>query len=203
MEPTSPRPAVHGLHHVTAISGDAQENLDFYTGTMGMRLVKKSINQDAPDTYHLFYADGAGTPGTDLTFFPWPDLPRARAGVGQVVEVPLAVPAGSLGFWQERLGAHGVSVGEVDHVGAHGGTARQGGRLGEPVAVDVHRRHTLGTAGHQVQHHGPADAVAAAGHHEDLAWDVHRLSLPRPPRRPPHPEQFVRLAQVWRAPVRR
>jgi glyoxalase family protein len=107
-------PAVHGIHHVTVISGDPQENLDFYTGALGLRLVKKSINQDAPDTYHLFYADGAGTPGTDLTFFPWPKLPRATPGVGQVVEVPLAVPPGSLDFWQERLGAHGVAVEAVE-----------------------------------------------------------------------------------------
>jgi glyoxalase family protein len=107
-------PAVHGIHHVTVISGDPQENLDFYTGTLGMRLVKKSINQDATDTYHLFYADGAGTPGTDLTFFPWPDLPRATPGAGQVVEVPLAVPAGSLAYWQDRLDAHGVSIDAVE-----------------------------------------------------------------------------------------
>lgn len=103
-------PAVHGIHHVTVISGDAQENLDFYTATMGLRLVKKSINQDAPDTYHLFYADGAGTPGTDLTFFPWPSLPRGRPGVGQVVEVPFAVPTGSLDYWQARLASHGVAA---------------------------------------------------------------------------------------------
>ena len=107
-------PAVHGIHHVTVISGDPQENLDFYTGTLGLRLVQKSINQDAPDTYHLFYADGAGTPGTDLTFFPWPKLPRARPGVGQVVEVPLAVPMGSLDYWQDRLDAHGVTAGAVE-----------------------------------------------------------------------------------------
>jgi glyoxalase family protein len=107
-------PAVHGIHHVTVISGDAQENLDFYTGPLGMRLVKKSINQDSPGTYHLFYADGAGTPGTDLTFFPWPDLPRARPGAGQVVEVPLAVPVGSLEYWQERLAAHDVPTDPVE-----------------------------------------------------------------------------------------
>lgn len=112
--PMESAPTVHGLHHVTVVSGDPQENLDFYTGTMGMRLVKRSINQDAPDTYHLFYADAAGSPGTDLTFFPWPDLPRARPGVGQIVEVPLAVPAASLGFWRERLDEHGVAVGEME-----------------------------------------------------------------------------------------
>lgn len=103
-------PQVHGLHHVTCIAGDPQENLDFYTKVLGMRLVKKSINQDAPDTYHLFYADGAGSPGTDLTFFPWPDAGPGRPGVGLTNEVMLAVPAGSLGWWRDRLGQHQVRV---------------------------------------------------------------------------------------------
>ncbi len=102
-------PGITGLHHVTAIAGDAQENLDFYAGVLGMRLVKRSVNQDVPGTYHLFYADGAGTPGTDLTFFPWPDLPQGRRGNGLAVEVALAVPVGSLEFWRDRLAAHRVA----------------------------------------------------------------------------------------------
>jgi glyoxalase family protein len=103
---------ITGLHHVTAISGDAQENLDFYVGVMGMRLVKRSVNQDSPGTYHLFYADAEGSPGTDLTFFPWPELPKGRRGAGISVEVALAVPAGSLDFWRERLAGAGINVGE-------------------------------------------------------------------------------------------
>lgn len=110
MDTDAKKPTVHGLHHVTVIAGDPQENLDFYTGVLGMRLVKKSVNQDAPDTYHLFYADGAGTPGTDLTFFPWPGLPRSRPRAGQIVEVPFAVPTGSIPYWQKRLEANGVPV---------------------------------------------------------------------------------------------
>ena len=110
MPSSESRPTVHGLHHVTAIAGDPQENVDFYTRVLGMRLVKKSVNQDAPDTYHLFYADGVGSPGTDLTFFPWPDLPKARPRVGQIVEVPFAVPSGSLEYWQERLAENGVTI---------------------------------------------------------------------------------------------
>jgi glyoxalase family protein len=106
--------SVHGIHHVTAIAGDAQENLDFYVGVMGMRLVKKSVNQDAPDTYHLFYADGDGTPGTDLTFFPWPQMEAGRLGVGLTVEVSLAVPVGSLTYWRERFDSKGVNYGEVE-----------------------------------------------------------------------------------------
>jgi len=99
---------VNGLHHVTAISGPAQENLDFYAGILGMRLVKKSVNQDDPGTYHLFYADDSGHPGTDLTFFPWAHLAPPRMGHGLSVEVSLAVPVGSLSFWGERLSRYGV-----------------------------------------------------------------------------------------------
>jgi glyoxalase family protein len=101
---------ITGIHHVTCISGDAQENLDFYTNVLGMRMVKKSVNQDAPDTYHLFFADAEGHPGSDLTFFPWPTMPRVRPGIGLSMEVSLAIPAGTLAFWSERLGAHGVAA---------------------------------------------------------------------------------------------
>ena len=103
---------VTGLHHVTVIAGDAQENLDFYAGVLGMRLVKKTVNQDVPGTYHLFYADGDAHAGTDLTFFPWPDMAPGQAGVGLAMEVALAVPAGSLGYWAERLGRSGLQLGE-------------------------------------------------------------------------------------------
>jgi glyoxalase family protein len=105
---------VTGLHHVTAIAGDAQENVDFYSGVLGMRLVKKSVNQDSPGTYHLFYADGVGTPGTDITFFPWPEMQRAQPGVGLSMEVSLAVAAGSLTFWSERLAELGVRHGTIE-----------------------------------------------------------------------------------------
>src|SRR5690349_23856156 len=101
---------VNGLPHITAISGPAQENLDFYAGVLGMRLVKKSVNQDDPGTYHLFYADAEGHPGTDLTFFPWPQMPPGRKGAGLAVEVGFAVPEGSLAFWAERLSAMGAGV---------------------------------------------------------------------------------------------
>jgi glyoxalase family protein len=101
---------VTGLHHVTAIAGDAQRNLDFYTRVMGMRLVKKSVNQDAPETYHLFYGDGVGHAGSDLTFFPWPTMPAGKRGIGLTNEVSLAVPAGSLDFWAARFAEHGVNT---------------------------------------------------------------------------------------------
>ena len=105
---------VRGLHHVTAIAGPAQENLDFYSGVLGMRLVKKSVNQDDPGTYHLFYADAEGHPGTDLTFFPWAQMAPSREGSGLSSEVSLAVPPGSLDFWDERLQQHGVTVSPLE-----------------------------------------------------------------------------------------
>src|SRR5688572_30222096 len=101
---------VRGLHHVTAISGPAQENLDFYAGVLGMRLVKRSVNQDDPGTYHLFYADAEGHPGSDLTFFPWAQLAPSRAGHGLAMEVGLAVPGDSLEYWGERLQRYGTRL---------------------------------------------------------------------------------------------
>jgi glyoxalase family protein len=105
---------VNGLHHITAIAGPAQENLDFYAGVLGMRLVKKSVNQDDPGTYHLFYADAEGHPGTDLTFFPWAHLAPPRMGHGLAVRTSLEVPAGSLPFWAARLERYGVRVESED-----------------------------------------------------------------------------------------
>src|SRR3954468_21444489 len=105
---------IEGLHHITCIAGDAQENVDFYSGVLGMRLVKKSVNQDSPGTYHLFYADGEGHPGTDITFFPWPKMSPAKAGIGLAMEVSLAVPVGSLDFWSARLREHGLETGAIE-----------------------------------------------------------------------------------------
>src|ERR1700722_6583443 len=103
---------ITGLHHVTVISGNAQETLDFYIRVLGMRLVKRSVNQDDPRTYHLFFADGAGHPGSDLTFFPWPHMPRGRPGLGLTNEVALAVPLETLDYWANRLAQHSVRMGE-------------------------------------------------------------------------------------------
>lgn len=105
---------VTGIHHVTAISGAARENLNFYTGTLGLRLVKKSVNQDDPGTYHLFYADAEGHPGTDITFFPWEGMGPGRQGVGLTVEVGFAVPTGTLDFWSDRLSERGTRAGAVE-----------------------------------------------------------------------------------------
>ena len=94
---------IRGIHHITAIAGPAQQNLDFYSGVLGLRLVKKSVNQDDPGTYHLFYADAEGHTGTDLTFFPWAQMAPSRAGYGLSSEVSLTVPPGSFHFWSQRL----------------------------------------------------------------------------------------------------
>lgn len=105
---------IQGLHHITCIAGPAQENLDFYSGALGLRLVKRSVNQDDPGTYHLFYADSEGHAGTDLTFFPWSQMAPSRKGHGLSTEVSLAIPPGSLSYWQERLGELGVTLGEME-----------------------------------------------------------------------------------------
>src|SRR5258708_9004237 len=94
---------ITGIHHITCIAGDAQENLDFYVGVLGMRLVKKSVNQDSPDTYHLFFADGDAHPGTELTFFPWPGMPKGHSGTGTAVEIAVAVHAETRAIWSHSL----------------------------------------------------------------------------------------------------
>ena len=106
---------VNGLHHITAIAGPAQENLDFYAGILGMRLVKRSVNQDDPGTYHLFYADAEGHPGSDLTFFPWAHMAPPRIGHGLAVEVALEVPVGSLDFWAARLDGYSTPLGAIEY----------------------------------------------------------------------------------------
>lgn len=102
--------SVFGLHHITAIASDARQNVDFYTRVLGLRFVKKSVNQDDPGTYHLYYGDYEGSPGTILTFFPWRGLPRGRPGQGQAYGTAFSVPRGSLGFWTERLPRLGATI---------------------------------------------------------------------------------------------
>jgi catechol 2,3-dioxygenase-like lactoylglutathione lyase family enzyme len=96
------------IHHVTAIAGDPQRNLDFYAGTLGLRLVKLTVNFDDPGTYHLYFGDEVGRPGSIVTFFPWPEGERGRQGTGQIGAISLAVPAASLGHWIERLLSRGI-----------------------------------------------------------------------------------------------
>ena len=98
-----------GIHHVTAISGKATRNLDFYTHVLGLRFVKKTVNFDDPGTYHLYYGDAVGHPGTILTFFPWEYAAPGRAGVGFTQETAFRVPASSIGYWIRRFVEKGVT----------------------------------------------------------------------------------------------
>jgi glyoxalase family protein len=116
-----PRKPIVGLHHVTAIAGDPQRNLDFYTDVLGLRFVKKTINFDDPGTYHFYFGDDAGTPGTILTFFPWPHATRGTVGAGEVTHTAFSVPQSSMAYWEQRLAAKNVRI------------ENKGERMGEPV----------------------------------------------------------------------
>ncbi|MDU8943813.1 VOC family protein [Ovoidimarina sediminis] len=100
---------IKGLHHVTSLASGAAQNNDFFTGTLGLRRVKKTVNFDAPDVYHLYYGDETGAPGSVMTYFPFPGAMRGRAGAGEVATTAFAVPRGSLPAWTERLSGHGVT----------------------------------------------------------------------------------------------
>lgn len=113
--------ATHGLHHVTAICSDGQSNIDFYTGVLGLRLVKVTVNFDDPASYHFYYGDALGRPGTILTFFVWPGARRGRHGSGSVSATTFGVPRGSLEWWQSHFDQSGVPVTEL------------AARAGEPV----------------------------------------------------------------------
>lgn len=106
-----------GIHHITAFVRDAQATTDFYAGILGLRLVKKTINFDAPEVYHLYFGDEMGSPGTIITFFPWKDSRKGRIGGGQVGITSYAVPEGSYSFWKERLESFGVEVQEAQRFG--------------------------------------------------------------------------------------
>jgi glyoxalase family protein len=97
-----------GLHHVTAIASDPQPNLDFYTQVLGLRLVKRTVNFDDPGTYHFYFGDDVGSPGTILTFFPWPNAERGSAGAGEVTHTAFSVPLASIAYWEQRLTERGL-----------------------------------------------------------------------------------------------
>lgn len=113
--------SIVGLHHVTAIASDPQRNLDFYTEVLGLRFVKRTVNFDDPGAYHLYFGDDVGTPGSILTFFPWPHVARGRVGAGETSATAFLVPPSSFNFWEKRLLAAGTPVENL------------GERFGEPV----------------------------------------------------------------------
>ena len=135
---------LEGIHHVTAITGDAPGNVDFYVRVLGLRLVKKTVNQDDPTVYHLFYADERGSAGADITFFEYPGARRGRAGAGMVHRVVFRVASEeALDFWAERLAEEGVSVsrgGREPHVqrprGPRAGAARWSTTDDEPLTAE-------------------------------------------------------------------
>ncbi|MBL7758923.1 MAG: VOC family protein, partial [Chitinophagaceae bacterium] len=106
------KPLINGLHHVTAFADDPQQNLDFYAGILGLRLVKKTVNFDAPDVYHLYYGNEEGSPGTIMTFFPYKGISKGRQGKGQLTTTSFSIPADSLGYWTERLKKFGIKHSE-------------------------------------------------------------------------------------------
>jgi len=98
-----------GIHHITAIAGDPQKNIDFYSGILGLRMVKLTVNYDDPTTYHLYYGDEIGHPGTIITFFPWPNAPKGRIDTGQVTTTSFSIPKSSLSYWMNRLKSNGIA----------------------------------------------------------------------------------------------
>lgn len=105
----------HGIHHVTAVTGKVKQNKDFYTGVLGLRLVKKSVNQDDTSAYHMFYADKLGSPGTDMTFFDWPQTGRDQRGTDSITNTLFRVNGrAALDYWRSRLDEHGVKHGDVE-----------------------------------------------------------------------------------------
>jgi glyoxalase family protein len=109
---------IAGLHHVTAIASDPQRNLDFYTQVLGLRFVKRTINFDDPGTYHFYFGDDTGKPGTILTFFPWPHARKGQMGAGEVIATAFSIPVGSKEFWLDRLKANGVAIQEHSRFGS-------------------------------------------------------------------------------------
>jgi predicted esterase/catechol 2,3-dioxygenase-like lactoylglutathione lyase family enzyme len=124
---------VLGIHHITAISSDPQRTLDFYTGLLGLRFVKRTVNFDDPRTYHFYFGDGVGTPGSILTFFPWPGARRGRVGSGQTAVTSFAAAPGALAFWVERLRSRGVAVEDAPRSGP--GQAPDDRRLVDPARI--------------------------------------------------------------------
>ena len=172
--------AVRGIHHVTAIASDPQRNLDFYVGVLGLRFVKRTVNFDDPHTYHFYFGDETGSPGSIMTFFPWPHARRGRQGTGQVAVTSFALPPRAIGFWVERLLKHGVKYegprqrgrgGDVEHFIAF---ADPDGLLLELVAhPDAESRGAWDRAP------GIAADVAIRGFHSVTLWEQHGTETER------------------------
>ncbi|HET6527308.1 MAG TPA: VOC family protein [Balneolaceae bacterium] len=121
-----------GIHHISVVAGSPQQNYDFYVKKLGMRMVKKTVNQDDPTNYHLFYANSEGRPGSSLTFFPWPGARKGKPGSGEATAVSLAVPEDSFSFWQERLSELEITYKPSEHFG------RKGLSFEDPDGLQLH-----------------------------------------------------------------
>jgi catechol 2,3-dioxygenase-like lactoylglutathione lyase family enzyme len=162
---------VLGLHHVTAIASDPQRTLDFYAGVLGLRFVKRTVNFDDPGTYHFYFGDEAGTPGSILTFFPWPGARPGRAGPGQVAVTGFAASPAAIGFWIGRLVHHGI---------AYQGPAMRGPRGGEVERVLSFRDPdglSLEIVGHASAEAGPVWAGAPGIPAEHALHGLHGVTL--------------------------
>ncbi|SHF21334.1 glyoxalase family protein [Fodinibius roseus] len=126
-------PEHRGLHHISVIASDPQANYDFYVKKLGMRMVKKTVNQDDPTKYHLFYANAEGSPGSSLTFFPWPGARRGVPGTGEATDISLAVPEDSLPYWRERLANQ-----HITYSGAHQRFGKQLLSFEDPDGLQLH-----------------------------------------------------------------
>ena len=107
------KPDNKGIHHISIISGEAQTNVDFYVKKLGLRMVLKSVNQDDPGTYHLFYANAEGEPGSSITFFPWKRAVKSKTGAGEVDRISFSVPGGAISYWQDRFDDLEIPTGEL------------------------------------------------------------------------------------------
>ena len=191
-----------GIHHLTAVSASIRQNHHFYVGTLGMRLVKRSVNQDDPSAYHLFYADAVGSPGTDLTFFDWP-VPREQRGTRSIVRTSLRVAgADALAWWTAHLGARGVRAGEI--------VERDGRLTLDFEDAEGQRLSLVDDGGAGAAHPWSKSVVPAAQQIRGLGPII--LSVPalaptdailqnalgmRPVRTYPHPEQAVHTVHVY------
>jgi glyoxalase family protein len=160
---------ISGIHHVTAICGAPQPNADFYTGPLGQRLVKKTVNFDAPDTYHLYYGDRIGSPGTILTFFPFADAGPGRAGPGMASAVAYGVPQGGLDAWMMRLAEEGIdSEGPIERFGQRMITVADSDRM--PVELIETETAGVPDANTDARVEHPAEGPREDGFHSVTLW---------------------------------
>jgi glyoxalase family protein len=158
---------ISGIHHVTAIASDPQRNLDFYTGVLGLRLVKLTVNFDDPGTYHFYFGDGVGNPGTILTFFPWPGAQRGGWGNGQAAVTSFSIPEGAIAYWKKRLEGHGVSFGQP-----RGRFDEEALVLLDPDGLQLELVAHAGAQAHMPWDGGPIPAAyAIRGFHSVTLWE--------------------------------